>query len=41
LKETQKRDADFNNFEIGKHERLPLPQKDVDNNPNLNQNPNY
>lgn len=41
LKEIQKRDVDFNNFEIGKHERLPLPQRDVDNNPNLNQNPNY
>lgn len=41
LREIQKRDADFNNFEIGKHERLPLPQRDVDNNPNLKQNPNY
>ncbi|NLO00345.1 MAG: RagB/SusD family nutrient uptake outer membrane protein [Bacteroidales bacterium] len=41
LRDIQKRDADFNNFIIGKHERLPLPQRDVDNNPNLEQNPNY
>lgn len=41
LTEIKSRDADFNNFEIGKHECLPLPQRDVDNNPNLVQNPNY
>jgi len=41
LADIQKRDVDFNNFTLGKHERLPLPQKDVDNNPNLDQNPNY
>lgn len=35
------RDPDFNNFVVGKHIRLPIPQQDVDNNPNLNQNPNY
>ena len=35
------RDADYDNFVIGKHERLPIPQREVDNNPNLNQNPNY
>ena len=35
------RDADFDNFEIGKHERLPIPQREVDNNPNLDQNKNY
>lgn len=35
------RDPDFYNFVVGKHIRLPIPQKDVDNNPNLNQNPNY
>ncbi len=35
------RDADFNNFVIGKSERVPLPQFEVDNNPNLTQNPNY
>jgi len=35
------RDPDFENFELGKHQILPLPQFEVDNNPNLNQNPNY
>jgi hypothetical protein len=35
------RDPDFENFELGKHHILPLPQFEVDNNPNLDQNPNY
>ncbi|WP_207434144.1 RagB/SusD family nutrient uptake outer membrane protein [Sabulibacter ruber] len=35
------RDPDFNNFEVGKHIRLPIPQSEVLNNPNLNQNPKY
>ena len=35
------RDPDFNNFEIGVNSRLPLPQSEVDNNPNLTQNPGY
>ncbi|MGV3503696.1 MAG: RagB/SusD family nutrient uptake outer membrane protein [Adhaeribacter sp.] len=35
------RDPDFNNFEVGKHIRLPLPANEVLNNPNLKQNPNY
>lgn len=35
------RDPDFNNFEVGKHIRLPLPQVEVLNNPNLTQNPGY
>lgn len=35
------RDPDFNNFEIGKNIRLPIPQVEVENNPNLNQNPQY
>ena len=41
LKDLQKRDVDYNNFVLGKHERLPLPQRECDNNPNLEQNPNY
>ena len=41
VKELQKRDVDYNNFVLGKHERLPLPQRECDNNPNLEQNPNY
>ncbi|HEY0272182.1 MAG TPA: RagB/SusD family nutrient uptake outer membrane protein, partial [Chitinophaga sp.] len=35
------RDDDFNNFIIGKSDCMPLPQSEVDNNPNLKQNPNY
>lgn len=35
------RDPDFNNFEIGKNIRLPIPQTEVENNPNLDQNPGY
>jgi hypothetical protein len=35
------RDPDFENFELGKHHILPLPQFEVDNNPNMEQNPNY
>lgn len=35
------RDADFNNFIVGKSLRMPIPQSEVDNNPNLSQNPNY
>ncbi|PCH71669.1 MAG: RagB/SusD family nutrient uptake outer membrane protein [Bacteroidales bacterium] len=35
------RDPDFTNFVVGKSNRLPIPQSDVDNNPNLDQNPMY
>jgi hypothetical protein len=41
LAELRSRDIDFDNFVPGKTERMPLPQLDVDNNPNLTQNPNY
>jgi hypothetical protein len=41
LNELKSRDADFDNFVIGKSIRMPLPQSEVDNNPNLVQNPNY
>lgn len=41
LADIRTRDVDYNNFVLGKHERLPLPQKDCDNNPNLHQNLNY
>lgn len=34
-------DPDFNNFVIGKSIRMPIPQIDIDNNPNLRQNQNY
>jgi hypothetical protein len=35
------RDAGFQNFVKGKHELLPIPQQDLDINPNLKQNPGY
>ncbi|MBN8877571.1 MAG: RagB/SusD family nutrient uptake outer membrane protein [Chitinophagaceae bacterium] len=35
------RDPDFNNFVVGKHIRLPIPQTEVLNNPNLDQNDKY
>lgn len=41
LNELKERDSDFNNFIIGKSIRMPIPQSEVDNNPNLNQNDQY
>lgn len=41
LNELKFRDDDFNNFFIGKSIRMPIPQTEIDNNPNLTQNPNY
>ena len=41
LAKIAQRDPDYDNFVIGKHERLPIPQYEVDNNPNLKQNDNY
>jgi hypothetical protein len=35
------RDPDFKNFKVGKNQRLPIPQVEVDNNPNLSQHPEY
>jgi starch-binding outer membrane protein, SusD/RagB family len=35
------RDQGFANFKVGKHELLPIPQFDLDNNPSLKQNPGY
>ena len=37
----QSRDAGFKNFVVGKHEFLPIPQKELDLDPNLSQNPNW
>jgi hypothetical protein len=34
-------DPDFNNFVVGRHKYLPIPQSEIDLNPNLKQNPNY
>lgn len=41
INELKTRDIDFNNFVLGKHHRLPIPQIEVDNNPNLTQNTPY
>lgn len=35
------RDPEFTNFVVGKHELYPIPQSDIDLNPNLTQNPGY
>lgn len=35
------RDPEFLNFRVGKHEYYPIPQSDIDLNPNLTQNPGY
>lgn len=41
IEELRSRDNDFANFVIGRSSRMPIPQSEVDNNPNLSQNPNY
>lgn len=42
VNELKSRDPDFNNFIIGKHNRLPLPQIEIDNSDGgLTQNPGY
>ena len=41
LAELRRRDPDFNGFEAGKSVVLPIPQREVNLNPNLRQNPNY
>jgi SusD family. len=42
IDELKSRDPDFNNFVLGKHSRLPLPQIEVDNSDKgLTQNPKY
>lgn len=35
------RDPDFRNFVIGKHNALPIPSSEINNNQGLTQNPNY
>lgn len=35
------RDEDFSNFVLDKSIRMPIPQRECDNNPNLQQNKNY
>jgi tetratricopeptide (TPR) repeat protein len=40
-KDLAERDPEFQNFQEGKHEFYPIPQRDIDLNPNLSQNPGY
>ena len=39
--EIAQRDPDFFNFVVGKTHRLPIPQVEVENNPNLDQHLEY
>lgn len=41
INELVSRDEDFKNFVIGRSSRLPIPSDEINNNPNLVQNPNY
>ena len=41
IDELKARDADFNNFTIGKHDCSPIPSSGINNNLNLTQNPGY
>ncbi len=41
IEELKSRDADFKNFIIGKHNCLPIPSDEINNNPNVGQNPKY
>jgi len=41
LTELKGRDPDFENFVVKKHRSLPIPSDEVNNNPNVTQNPNY
>ncbi|WP_426058165.1 RagB/SusD family nutrient uptake outer membrane protein [Hymenobacter sp. B1770] len=41
IDELKARDPDFNNFRLGVSKLLPIPQRDLDIDPNLKQNPGY
>jgi starch-binding outer membrane protein, SusD/RagB family len=41
LAELKAHDPEFNNFVIGKSKYMPIPQTEIDINPNLKQNPNW
>lgn len=41
IDELKSRDVDFDNFVIGKHNVLPIASDEVNNNSNIEQNPNY
>ena len=41
LAELKARDPEFNNFVLGRNKYMPIPQTEIDINPNLKQNPNW
>ena len=41
LNELKARDPEFNNFVLGRNKYMPIPQSEIDINPNLVQNPNW
>jgi hypothetical protein len=41
IDELKTRDVDFGNFVLGKSKLLPIPQSDIDIDPNIKQNPGY
>jgi hypothetical protein len=41
LNQLKARDAEFNNFVTGRSKYMPIPQSEIDINPNLIQNPNW
>jgi hypothetical protein len=41
IAELRARDPEFNNFQLNKHKFLPIPQSEIDINPNLRQNPGW
>jgi len=41
IDELRSRDADFTNFVLGKSKLLPIPQENIDIDPNIKQNPGY
>jgi starch-binding outer membrane protein, SusD/RagB family len=41
LEELKARDPEFQNFVIGRNKYMPIPQSEIDINPNLVQNPNW
>jgi tetratricopeptide (TPR) repeat protein len=41
LAELKARDPEFNNFVMGRNKYMPIPQSEIDINPNLIQNPNW
>ena len=41
INQLKARDPDFNNFVVGRNKYMPIPQSEIDINPNLKQNPGW